>query len=78
MPSSEKLLAVEVKQVHYTVLPKQQKLGDAAESVLTFSGTEALALEKYGGTDQLTYLCGKEVAYGTPGATRPDVVRLMR
>ncbi len=35
---------------------------------------EAAALKKYGGTDQVTYLGGKEVPYGTPGATRPDVV----
>ncbi len=35
---------------------------------------EAAALKKYGGEEQLTYLGGKEVPYGTPGATRPDVV----
>ena len=35
---------------------------------------EIAALKKYGGTDQVTYLGGQEVAYGTPGATRPDVV----
>lgn len=35
---------------------------------------EIAALKKYGGTDQVSYLGGQEVAYGTPGATRPDVV----
>lgn len=30
---------------------------------------------KYGGKDQVSYLNGKEVSYGTAGATRPDIVR---
>ncbi len=36
---------------------------------------ELRALLKYGGDEQVTYLAGKEVPYGTPGATRPDVIR---
>ena len=36
---------------------------------------ELRALEKYGGDGQATYLAGEKVAWGTPGATRPDVVR---
>lgn len=35
---------------------------------------ELAALKKYGGSDQVSFLGGKEVAYGTPGATRPDIV----
>ena len=36
---------------------------------------EQRALEAYGGDGQATYLGGEKVAWGTPGATRPDVVR---
>lgn len=36
---------------------------------------EARALYQYGGKDQVSYLAGKEVPFGTQGATRPDVVR---
>ena len=36
---------------------------------------EIQALEKYGGTEQISYLGGKQVAMNTPGATRPDIVR---
>lgn len=36
---------------------------------------EQRASKKFGGMDQKTYLNGKEVAYGTPGGTRPDVTR---
>ena len=36
---------------------------------------EKRALEKYGGSNQISYLNGNEVAYGTNGATRPDIVR---
>ncbi len=38
---------------------------------------ELRALNDYGGYDQLSYQYGKLVDYGTPGATRPDVVRMM-
>ena len=34
-------------------------------------------LNKYGGYEQLTYLNGKQVPFGTSGGTRPDVVRLV-
>ena len=33
------------------------------------------ALATYGGSDQLSYINGTEVPFGTPGSTRPDVVR---
>ncbi len=36
--------------------------------------SELLALKKYPGREQVTYLDGKEVAYATPGGTRPDIV----
>ena len=37
--------------------------------------SEIYALEQYGGKGQLTYLDGEEVAYATPNAARPDIVR---
>lgn len=37
--------------------------------------SEIAALEKFGGKEQVTFLNGQEVAYGTKGATRPDIVR---
>jgi len=36
---------------------------------------EIHALQKYRGEEQLSYLNGEEVPWGTPNATRPDVVR---
>lgn len=33
------------------------------------------ALDEYGGSDQVSYLNGQEVSYGTAGSTRPDIVR---
>lgn len=35
--------------------------------------SELDALEKYGGEEQLSWLDGKQVPYGTPGSTRPDI-----
>lgn len=46
-----------------------------AKSVPTPRESEIAALEKFGGKEQVTFLNGKEVAYGTKGATRPDIVR---
>lgn len=46
-----------------------------AKSVSTPRESEIAALEKFGGKEQVTFLNGKEVAYGTKGATRPDIVR---
>ncbi len=37
--------------------------------------SELFALEQYGGSEQVTYLAGQEVPWGTAGGTRPDVVR---
>ena len=36
---------------------------------------ELKALEHYGGSEQCSYMNGQEVPWGTPGSTRPDVVR---
>ena len=38
-------------------------------------GAELRALNKYGGEEQLSFLNGEQVPFGTAGATRPDVVR---
>ena len=45
------------------------------ETIPTPRQAELLALEKYKGSEQITYLAGEEVPWGTPGGTRPDVVR---
>lgn len=37
--------------------------------------SEIAALNKFGGREQVSYLNGKEVAYGTKGSTKPDIVR---
>ena len=50
---------------------------EAAASVGTIPTpreAEIAALEKYGGSEQISFLGGEEVSYFTPGATRPDVV----
>lgn len=39
--------------------------------------TELRALEKYGGNAQQAFKDGKEVAYTTKDATRPDIVRVI-
>lgn len=39
---------------------------------------EARAQTKYGGKSQVSYLNGKEVPSSTPGATRPDIVRVVK
>ena len=46
-----------------------------AKSVPTPRESELAALQKFGGKEQVTFLNGKEVAYGTKGATRPDILR---
>lgn len=46
-----------------------------AKAVRTPRESEGAALQKYGGRKQVTFLNGKEVPYGTKGASRPDVVR---
>lgn len=52
---------------------------DGAATVVTFVRTpresELAALKMFGGKEQVSYLNGQEVAYGTKGATRPDIVR---
>lgn len=38
--------------------------------------SEEYALNLYGGREQVTFLNGEEVSYITPGATRPDIIRV--
>lgn len=52
-------------------------LNRAATAVRTPRESELFVLEEYGGAEQVSYLNGVEVSYGTPGATRPDVVRTL-
>jgi len=48
---------------------------NAVNDIPSWRQSEIDVLKQYGGNEQLTYLDGKEVPFGTPGATRPDVVR---
>ena len=50
---------------------------EIADDLPQWRQAELRALNEYGGYDQLSYLDGKLVDYGTPGATRPDVVRYL-
>lgn len=44
------------------------------ENLNQWQQAELRALNEYGGYEQLSYLNGKQVPFGTPNATRPDVV----
>ncbi len=44
------------------------------ESAPAWRQAEQRALKRYGGKEQVSYMNGEEVPFGTPGATRPDVV----
>lgn len=46
-----------------------------ANAIPSARDSEVLALKKFKGTEQMSFLNGKEVPYGTSGATRPDIVR---
>ena len=47
----------------------------AGSKIPTYRESEQKALRQIkNGTDQVSYLAGKEVSFGTPGSTRPDVV----
>lgn len=52
--------AIQVKKGNVPHTPKQSEIDVA---------------NKYGGKDQVSYLNGKEVPFGTEGSTRPDIVR---
>ncbi len=47
----------------------------ASNGIPTWRDSELTVLEQYGGSEQVTYLAGEEVPFGTAGGTRPDVVR---
>lgn len=52
-----------------------QLQSSATSSIRTPEQSELNALKKFGGSKQKSYLNGKVVPYGTPGSTRPDIVR---
>lgn len=54
-----------------------KKAATATNTVCTPRESEIYALKKYKGTEQVSYLDGIEVPMGTPGSTRPDVVRML-
>ena len=49
---------------------------EIADDLPAWRKAELRALNEKGGYDQLTFQDGKLVSHGTPGGTRPDVVRL--
>lgn len=50
---------------------------NAIDNIPSPRQSELDVLSKYGGNEQMTYLGGQEVPFGTPGSTRPDVVRMV-
>lgn len=48
---------------------------NAIDDVPSWRKSELDVLDQYGGSEQMTYMGGQEVPFGTPGSTRPDVVR---
>ena len=48
---------------------------DIPDNLFQWRQAELRALNEYGGFEQLSYLNGKKVEFGTPGATRPDIIR---
>lgn len=48
---------------------------DTTDIIKKAQDAEKRAQEIYGGKKQTSFLNGEEVPYGTPGATRPDVIR---
>lgn len=54
---------------------KAIQLSKASKIVPSPRESELRALEKYGGTEQVSYLNGEKVSLSQKGATRPDIVR---
>lgn len=54
------------------------KAVQVAKSIPSPRQSEINALKKFGGKEQLSFLNGEEVSYGTEGATRPDIVRTIK
>lgn len=54
-----------------------KKAATATNTVCTPRESEIYVLKKYKGTEQVSYIDGIEVPMSTPGATRPDVVRMV-
>lgn len=50
---------------------------DIASDLPQWRQAELRALNEYGGYEQLSFLDGKQVPFGTQHATRPDIVRFM-
>lgn len=48
------------------------------DDVPTWRQSELRELNRTGGYEQLSYLKGKQVPFGTPGATRPDIIRNLK
>lgn len=52
------------------------RIGRASTSTIRSPrDSELYAFKKYGGWEQESFLGGKKVTWGTPGSTRPDIVR---
>lgn len=53
---------------------KVKVAADAAKKVPTPRESELAVLDKYAGREQVSYMNGQEVPFGTNGSTRPDVI----
>lgn len=54
------------------------KAVEVAKSIPSPRQSEINALKKFGGKEQVSFLNGQEVSYGTEGATRPDIIRTVK
>ncbi|MCR5812686.1 MAG: hypothetical protein K6G34_15115 [Lachnospiraceae bacterium] len=50
---------------------------NTSSTIPTFEEAEKIAAQYYKGNQQVSYLAGQEVSQYTPGATRPDIVRMV-
>ncbi len=64
-----------ISEASYLRKPATTVLNGVTIDAPEWKKAELRAAEKYKAVKQISYLKGKEVPYGTPGATRPDVVR---
>lgn len=54
-----------------------EDLLEIPNDILQSRQAELRALNQYGGSAQVMYYMGRQVPYSTPGATRPDIVRII-
>lgn len=62
-----------IKVSKETVEVGEEAATSVTNGIPTWKEAEDLALAKYGGKSQCSFLNGQEVEWGTPGSTRPDI-----